>query len=74
MKNRLKQYREEAKMTQEDLSKESGVARTIISYLETEKDCDVKVSTLKSLSHALGHSIQDIFFTDEVYNSKQESA
>ena len=73
MKNRLKQFREEANMTQEELSKKSGVARTIISYLETEKDCDVKVSTLKSLSHVLGHSIQDIFFNEEVYNSKQET-
>lgn len=74
MKNRLKEYREEAKLTQEDLSKKSGVARTIISYLETEKECDVKVSTLTSLATALNKSIKDIFFDDEVYNSKQESA
>lgn len=62
MQNRLKTYREEQSMTQADLSERSGVARTIISYIETEKEVDVKLSTLSALANALGKKVSDIFF------------
>ena len=38
MQNKLKFYREELGMTQAELSEKSSVARTIISFIETEKD------------------------------------
>ena len=61
MKNRLKEIRESKGMTQEELSQKSGVARTIISYLETEKDMDVKLSTLTSIAKAVDDSVSNIF-------------
>ncbi len=61
MKNRLKEVRESKGMTQEELSRKSGVARTVISYLETEKDMDVKLSTLTSIAKAVDDSVSNIF-------------
>lgn len=61
MENKLKELREAKGMSQEELSKESGVARTIISYIETKKDVDVKLSTLSCLANALGERVSDIF-------------
>lgn len=61
MENRLKEAREAKGMSQEELSKESGVARTIISYIETKKNMDVKLSTLSSLANTLGEKVSDIF-------------
>lgn len=62
MENNLKKYREEAGLSQADLSEKSGVARTIISFLETEKDYNVKINTLIALANALGDSVENIFF------------
>lgn len=59
--NRLKEYREEKGLSQEQLSKASGVNRTIISYIETEKEIDTKLSTLTALSKALGKTVSEIF-------------
>lgn len=61
MENRLKEAREAKGMSQEELSKESGVARTVISYIETKKNMDVKLSTLSSLANTLGEKVSDIF-------------
>lgn len=61
MKNRLKEVRESKGMTQEELSRKSGVARTVISYLETEKDMDVKLSTLTSIAKSVDDSVSNIF-------------
>ena len=61
MENRLKEAREAKGMSQEELSRESGVARTIISYIETKKNIDVKLSTLSSLANALEEKVSDIF-------------
>ena len=62
MENNLKKYREAAGLSQADLSEKSGVARTIISFLETEKDYNVKINTLIALANALGDSVENIFF------------
>jgi DNA-binding XRE family transcriptional regulator len=61
MENRLRECREEKGMTQVELSEKSGVTRTIISYIETNKDMDVKLSTLSAISKALGKKVSDIF-------------
>ena len=61
MDNNLKKIREEAGLSQAELSDKSGVARTIISFLETKKDCNVKVNTLIALANALNESVENIF-------------
>lgn len=47
---RIKDLREEKKMSQEDLSKESGVSRTIISGLESGAIKETSTKTLKKNS------------------------
>lgn len=63
MKNKLKDYREELGMSQVELSRRSGVARTTISYLETQKDYDVKLSTLVDIAKAIDKPVSEIFLT-----------
>lgn len=60
-KNKLKEYRKEKGMSQEELSKKSGVNRTIIHYIETGKDVDTKLSTLTALAQALDKTVSEIF-------------
>ncbi len=58
----LRNAREEAKMTQEQLAAASGVSRSTIVALEKGEEKDVKASTLLKLAEALGKSVRDIFF------------
>lgn len=62
MQNRLKYYREEQGLTQKELSEKASVARTIISRIETNKEVDVKLSTLSSLANAVEKKISEVFF------------
>ncbi len=64
MKNILKQIREEENMTQEELSKKSGVSRTTISELETQKTERITNITLENLAKALNRKVTEIFFTE----------
>lgn len=57
MKYKIKELREKRKMTQDELSKESGVSRGIIVRLESGEDVETTVGTLKSLAEALNVSI-----------------
>ena len=64
MNNILKQIREEENMTQEELSKKSGVSRTTISELETGKTGVITNITLENLAKALNRKVTEIFFTE----------
>lgn len=64
MKNKLKEIRESKGISQEELSKKSGVSRPIISELETEKREVTTNVTLEKIANALGEKVSDIFFTD----------
>ena len=64
MKNRLKEERELQGMSQEELSKNSTISRTIISGLETGKIDTVTNITLEKLANALNKKITDIFFQE----------
>ena len=61
MKYRIKEFREELGMTQEELSIKSGVSRTIISGLEKNTVKTTTVKTLMSIAKALNKDIGDIF-------------
>lgn len=50
---RLRERREQLKMTQEELSKKTNLSRQTISALENGGKADVKVSTIKVLAAAL---------------------
>ena len=59
---KVKEVREERRMTQEELAKKSGVSRPTIIAIETGTAKDVKISTLLKLANALGTTVSEIFF------------
>lgn len=62
MKNRLREAREEKGISQEELSEKSGISRTTISELETEKKEITTNITLEKIATALGEKVSNIFF------------
>lgn len=63
MGNKLKDKRKSKGLTQEELSKKSGVSRVTIWALESGKSGVVtKTSTLIKLAAALESTVSDIFF------------
>lgn len=52
-KYRIKERREELKMTQSELIERTGLSRATISLLENNGEVDIKVSTLTALAEAL---------------------
>ena len=62
MKNRLKEARENKEMSQEELAEKSGVSRTTISELETEKKEVTTNITLEKIAKALEEKVSNIFF------------
>lgn len=62
MNNKLRGFREEKKMSQEQLSELSGVSRTIISGIESGRVKVTTTATLKKLAIALNKTVSEIFF------------
>lgn len=63
MKNRLREAREEKGISQEELSEKSGISRTTISELETEKKEVTTNITLEKIATALGEKVSNIFLS-----------
>ena len=61
--NRLKDVREEKKISQEKLSELSGLSRQTIAKIEANPQANVKVDTIQKLADALEVKFEDIFFT-----------
>lgn len=59
---RIKEIREEKKMTQEELAKATGLTRTTISLLETGVTKSASSKTLLNIANALEVKIDDLFF------------
>ncbi len=57
-----KRIREEKKISQDELSKLSGVSRSIICGLETGRTVTTTTKTLYRIAQALGVAINDLFF------------
>ena len=64
--NRLKQFRKEHGLSQEELAEKSGVSRVTISKLESGELSVSKTTTLIQIADALGESVTAIFFADNV--------
>ena len=58
---KIKERREELRMSQEELSEKSGVNRTTISAIETGKAEQVMTGTLVALARALETTVDKIF-------------
>lgn len=63
---RVKEIREKCGLSQEMLSKESGVSRTIISGLESGSIKETSTKTLFKIAKALKVRVSDIFFDEDV--------
>lgn len=59
---KLKEIREQREMSQEELSKKSGVSRQIISTLESGRtEVNTTTATLQKLATALDCPLREIF-------------
>lgn len=59
---KIREFREELKMSQEELSQKSNVSRTTISGLESGAITVTTTETLLKLANALNKRIGEIFF------------
>lgn len=59
---KVKEIREKAGITQEDLAIKSGVSRTIISGLESGTIKETSTRTLRKIADALDRSVSELFF------------
>lgn len=61
---KIKERREELKMTQEELAQKSGVSRQTISSIENGKYENALVGTLAAIANALDTTVDKIFYPD----------
>ncbi len=63
--NRVRYYREQKNMSQEQLSKKSGISRPTISAIENNDKYDIKIGTMVAIADALEQKVEDVFFYNE---------
>lgn len=67
MRYRIKELREAAGMSQEELAKEAGVSRAILSRIECAEDgVTTTTKTLQKIADVLGVKVSALFFEDDV--------
>lgn len=59
--NRIREIREQQGMTQVELAQKARISRTILSNLETKRNCDCKISTMLAVAVALGQPFESVF-------------
>ena len=63
---RVKERREELRLSQEELAAKSGVSRQTISMIETDAGKNVSSRTLMKLAAALDTTVSALFFEGSV--------
>lgn len=63
---KIKELRDERRMSQDELAQKSGISRVIISNLETGAANNPTVRTLDKIALALGVDVRDLFFDESV--------
>ena len=61
LNKKVKEIREQNNMTQDELSKASGVGRITISRIETGELTNTTVGTIKKLAYGLGVNESELF-------------
>lgn len=61
MKNKVKEYRVEQNLTQEELAEKANVSRYLISRIENGDDVNITKNTMLSIAKALNSNVSDIF-------------
>ncbi len=59
---RLRELREDKRMTQEELADKSGVTRQTIISIENDKSYNVTIGTLTKLADALETSVEQLLY------------
>lgn len=72
MNFRIREIRTKQNMTQEDLSRKSGVSRATVSGLENGKIKVTTTETLLKLAVALGVEVSELIFTENVWQAIQK--
>ncbi len=62
MQNRVKEFREEENLTQEELAQEAKVSRNTISSLETGANTNVTYDVMDKIAKALHRKVPEVFF------------
>jgi transcriptional regulator with XRE-family HTH domain len=60
IKDRLRELRTAAGLTQQDLAVKAGLSMSAVAHLEGGRIPDPRLSTLKALARALGVSLDDL--------------
>lgn len=61
MQYRIRELRDDARLSQAELAEKSGVSRATISIVESGKASDIKIETLSKIARALGRNISELF-------------
>lgn len=61
IKNRLKAFREEHGMSQEELSEKTGLSRTTISKIENNEEVNVNTKTIAKIAEVFNVAPSEIF-------------
>lgn len=72
IRNEVKRYRKQIKMSQQELALKTGIARPYLSEIEQGKR-NPTVSTALKISKALNQNVENIFFTSCVQHVEQNS-
>ena len=62
MGNKIKELREKAHLTQQELADLSGLSRATIVTLENSNGCNTTTNTLAKVARALGTTFDALFF------------
>lgn len=62
MKNKIEEFRKERNLTQKELALISNVSRQTIINLETLKNKDCTLTTMKKIASALKKEVKEVFF------------
>lgn len=62
MENQVKRVREQLGLTQEDLSKKSGISRSVLANIESNRANNYTAKTMIAIADALDKRVDEIFF------------
>lgn len=58
---KIKEFRKELNMSQEELANKAGISRATLSKLESRRIVEVSTNTLSKIADALGKKANEIF-------------
>ncbi len=73
IKDRLKELRKAAGLTQQALATKAGLSMSAVIHIEAGRIPDPRVSTMKAIARALGVSVDELLADDEGAASESEA-